>query len=617
MTGDQSQDRQGLRWELSSFFPVFDGPQMRAFKERLGSDLAGLQGLTARADPLAADSLAMWERIILKLEDLEARLGHLNAYVECLAAADAGNEAYQREEAGLRLLRAELDKAEIDLLQTFKEAPEADFAALLDRKALRGAAHPLRRLRLRAQHTMPREQEKLAAELAVDGLHAWGRLYNTQSGKLEFEMNWPDGRSERLPISRWRALMSHPDRRVGRAAFEGGNRTWAALADPCAAALNAIAGNRLTLQRHRGLDHYLDTALYQAQVSRETLEAMYQAIHANITVPRRIFQAKARAMGREGIWWFEREAPLPLSAAGELGWGDGSRLVAQSFRRAYPALADYYAMALDKRWIESENRGGKRPGAFCTGSEVTGEQRVYMTFAGALRDASTLAHEVGHAWHGWLMRDLRPFARSYPMTLAETASVFAEQLFAEGAIADPAISEGNKLLMLDGALGDAGIMLLDITARYEFERAFHDERRHGEVGVSRLQELMVQAQRQVWGEALLPDGEDPWFWASKLHFYITDLSFYNFPYTFGFLLAMALVRLFREGGQEFLPQYEEFLRKTGSGSAEEVVEAALGEDIRRSEFWAAGIHALEQPLGKYEELLAAQGAFGSSPAGEP
>ena len=612
MTGDQSQDRQGLRWELSSFFPVFDGPQMRAFKERLGSDLAGLQGLTARADPLAADSLAMWERIILKLEDIEARLGHLNAYVECLAAADAGNEAYQREEAGLRLLGAELDKTEIDLLQTFKEAREADFAALLDRKALRGAAHRLRRLRLRAEHTMPREQEKLAAELAVDGLHAWGRLYNTQSGKLEFEMNWPDGPSERLPISRWRALMSHPDRRVGRAAFEGGNRTWAALADPCAAALNAIAGNRLTLQRHRGLDHYLHTALYQAQVSRETLEAMYQAIHANISLPRRIFQAKARAMGREGIWWFEREAPLPLSAAGELGWGDGSRLVAQSLRRAYPALADYYAMALDKRWIESENRGGKRPGAFCTGSEVTGEQRVYMTFAGALRDASTLAHEVGHAWHGWLMRDLRPFARSYPMTLAETASVFAEQLFAEGAIADPAIPEGKKLLMLDGALGDAGIMLLDITARYEFERAFHDERRHGEVGVSRLRELMVQAQRQVWGEALLPDGEDPWFWASKLHFYITDLSFYNFPYTFGFLLAMALVRLFREEGQAFLPQYEEFLRKTGSASAEEVVKAALGQDIGRSEFWAAGIHALEQPLGRYEELLAAQGVGGNS-----
>jgi oligoendopeptidase F len=311
-------------------------------------------------------------------------------------------------------------------------------------------------------------------------------------------------------------------------------------------------------------------------------------------------------MGRTGIWWFEREAPLPLEAAGELGWNDGSRLVAQSFRLAYPALADYYAMALDKRWVESENRGGKRPGAFCTGSEVTGEQRVYMTFAGALGDASTLAHEVGHAWHGWLMRDLRPLARAYPMTLAETASVFAEQVFAEGIDADPGISAEQKLLTLDGALGDAGIMLLDITVRYEFERAFHDERRQGEVGVSRLRELMVKAQRQVWGDALLSGGEDPYFWASKLHFYITDVSFYNFPYTFGFLLAMALVRLFRQQGSAFLPCYEEFLRLTGSGTAEEVVKSAFGEDIRRREFWADGIRALEEPLRRYERLLAAR-----------
>jgi oligoendopeptidase F len=269
----------------------------------------------------------------------------------------------------------------------------------------------------------------------------------------------------------------------------------------------------------------------------------------------------------------------------------------------YPGLAGYFEQALEKRWIESEKRPGKRPGAFCTGSEVSGEQRVYMTFGGALRDASTLAHETGHAWHGWLMRDLRPMLRSYPMTLAETASVFAEQILAEGAASDPGLSDAQKLLVLDGELCDAAIMLLDITVRYEFERAFHDERARGEVGVSRLGELMSAAQRRVWADALLPDGTDPWFWASKLHFYITGTTFYNFPYTFGFLLAMALVRMFREKGPAFLADYERFLRLTGSGSAEEVVREALGQDIRKPEFWAAGISALEEPLARYQTLL--------------
>lgn len=591
-------------WDLGSFFPAFDGPEMRAFKERLRADVAALQEQAAGAGALSPATAERWEQVVLRLEDIEARLGHITAYVECLGAAEAANEAYSREEALLAQLGAEADKAEVDLLHAFKQAGEEVFAAFTARPRLLDAAHRLRRLRRRAQHTMSREQERLAADLAVDGLHAWGRMYNTLSGKLDFEMRWPDGRVERVPMAQWRALMSSADRRVGRAAFEGGNREWARIGDVCAAALNAIAGNRLTLNRYRGYGHYLEPALYQSQVERETLEAMYAAIHANLELPRRIFQAKASAFGRTGIWWFEREAPLELADSGELSWESGRQMVGRAFRQVYPALADYYEQALDSRWVESEKRPGKRPGAFCTGSELTGEQRVYMTFAGALRDASTLAHEVGHAWHGWLMRDLRPMARGYPMTLAETASVFAEQILAAGAGADPALPDPQKLSVLDGELCDAAVMLLDITVRYEFERAFHDERASGEVGVSRLGELMSQTQRRLWAGALLPDGTDPWFWASKLHFYITGTTFYNFPYTFGFLLAMALVDRFRRQGAAFLADYERFLRLTGSGSAEEVVQRALGEDIRRPDFWAGGIRALEEPLARYKALLA-------------
>ncbi len=590
-------------WDLRSFFPDFNGLEMLAFKARLRAEVAALLERAAGAGELTAANHARWEAVVLGLEDLEARLGHLTAYVECLGAADAGNEAYGREEAALAQLGAELEKAEIDLLHALKAVDDRDFAAFAAREKLIGAEHRLGRLRRRARHTMSREQERLAADLAVDGLHAWGRMYNTLSGKLDFEMRWPDGRVQRVPMAQWRALMGAADRRVGRAAFEGGNLQWARIGDVCAAALNAIAGHRLTLNRYRGHEHYLEPALYQAQVQRETLEAMYSAIHAHLELPRRIFRAKAVALGRAGIWWFEREAPLPLGAA-ELDWEAGSRLVGRAFRQVYPRLADYYEQALERGWIESEKRPGKRPGAFCTGSALTGEQRVFMTFAGALRDLSTLAHEAGHAWHGWLLRDLRPMASGYPMTLAETASVFAEQLLAAGLAADPGLAEAQKLLLLDGGLGDAAIMLLDITVRYEFERAFHDERASGELGASRLGELMSAAQRRVWADALLPDGLDPWFWASKLHFYITGTTFYNFPYTFGFLLAMALVRRFREQGAGFLADYERFLRLTGSGAAEEVVRRSLGEDLRKPEFWAGGILALEEPLARYESLLA-------------
>jgi oligoendopeptidase F len=161
--------------------------------------------------------------------------------------------------------------------------------------------------------------------------------------------------------------------------------------------------------------------------------------------------------------------------------------------------------------------------------------------------------------------------------------------------------------MLDGDLGGDAVMLLDITVRFEFEKAFHDERIKGEVSVSRLKELMVETQRRVFGDAMLPGGEDPMFWASKLHFYITGVTFYNFPYTFGFLLARALYNLFKQEGASFLPKYEEFLRLTGSDTVEGVVQRSIGEDITQPDFWARAIKSLEEPLAQYKELLAGEG----------
>ncbi|OGR60742.1 MAG: hypothetical protein A2X36_02595 [Elusimicrobia bacterium GWA2_69_24] len=596
---------QGVRWDLGGFFPEFNGSKMRVFKNRLAADAARLQKEAARLAPLSAKTAGRWEKLILAAEDLDARIGHLGSYVACLEAADAKNEAYSAEKARLSELGAQYAKLDVDLLRAFKDAPDAVFAAFLKRKPLAPIAYSLGRLRERARRTMSSDEEKLAADLCVDGFHSWGRLYDKVSGGLEFEMHWPDGRRETLPISRWRSLMSDADREVGRAAFEGGNRTWAGVQDVCAAALNAIAGFRLTLNRHRGIPHFLDRPLFAAGTSRKTLDAMYAAIQKNLPLAREIFRVKARSLGRKGIRFFEREAPLALKDSSRFTWEQGSGLVAQSFATAYPRLGEYYRQFLRDRWLESESRGGKRPGAFCTGSSVSNEQRVYMAFNGSLRDVETIAHEIGHAWHGHLLRDLRHWGREYPMTLAETASIFGEQILADGIYEDQRVGERQKLLMLDAELCGAAVMLLDITVRFEFEKAFHEERMKGEVSVSRLRELMVQTQRRVFGDALEPGGEDPLFWVSKLHFYITDVSFYNFPYTFGFLLAKALFTRFKAEGPAFLPKYEAFLRLTGSGTVEEVAHRSIGADVGNPAFWETSIRSLAAPLERYKKLLSA------------
>lgn len=404
-------------------------------------------------------------------------------------------------------------------------------------------------------------------------------------------------------MSQRRALMESSDRRVRKAAFDGGNAAWVAYETAAAAALNAISGTRLTLNRRRGVDHFLDIALFQSAISRKTLDALFEAIFSEIEVGRRLLRFKAKLMGLAGVAWYDLGAEIELPQNEAVSWNDGTRLVKDAFSAAYPALGAYTQSTFDRQWIDWSRRPGKRPGAFCTGSLLTKESRVYMTFNDTMGDVLTLAHELGHAYHGYTMRDTRTFGRGYPMTLAESASTFGEMLLLKGLLDDPNVSDRTKAFLLNLETGHSAIYLLDIPVRYEFEKAFYEERGKGEVSVSRLKELMAETQRSVLGDALEPGGEDPYFWASKLHFYITGTTFYNFPYTFGFLLSRGLFARFLKEGVDFLPRYETFLKRSGSDTAENVVRQTIGPDLTQPDFWVEAIRSLGPIQERLEAVL--------------
>jgi oligoendopeptidase F len=593
-----------MTWDLTSYFPAFNGPEMLQFKEAIRNDVTALQRAAAALPVLAVESAADWETLLLRHEDVMRRMSHLGSYVGCLASSDARNEDYLKEEAGLIRLRAEIAKIRIEFLRVLKEADDKSFAALKARSGLNGAENYLNRMREEAQRAMSTDKEVLATDLGIDGMQAWGRLYDTISAKLEFDMTFPDGTQKHLPMSQRRSLLDHPDRRVRKAAFDGGNAAWQAIEDTAAAALNAIAGTRLTLNRHRGVDHFLDIALFQAAITRRTLEAMFEALSANLEIPRRILQLKAKLMGQQSVAWYDLGAPLNLPGQEILSWDSAKSMVGESFAHAYPALGDFFKQqVIAKNWVDWEPRAGKRPGGFCTSSMLSKESRIFMTYNESLGDVLTLAHETGHAYHGLMMRDVRPYARGYPMTLAETASTFGEQVLMNGVLDDPSVPDRQKALILDVQIGHGAVYLLDIPVRYEFEKAFYEERTGGPLSISRLKELMVETQRRVLGEVLEAGGEDAYFWASKLHFYITGLTFYNFPYTFGYLLSRGLYAMFKNEGPRFLPKYEEFLRLAGSDTAENVVKRTIGKDIEKTVFWTDAIKSLEEPLNRLQTIL--------------
>ena len=583
------------RWSLDAWFTAFGAPDYTQCKADLVRDIAALSQSAASSTNIAST--------INDVEALGERLGHLSSYLGCLSADDANDEAVKADKAWLATLEAEWEKLMASLKSALAAVSDDAFTKLLSDKTLAGAEHAVKRLREEGRHQMKAELESLASDLNVDGLHAWGRLYDTISGKMEFPMTFPDGHTETVPMARRRALMSEPDRRLREAAFHAGQKPWNDHAETMAAALNGIAGTRLSLYQRRGIPHFLDTPLFDGAMSRASLDAMLEAIHTHIELPRRAIRAAAKLQGTPALHFFDLEAPQVKAAEEKpISWDEACATVDQAFSAAYPKLGNYFREMLQQRWIEAQPRAAKRPGAFCTGSPWKREERVYMTWHGTVHDLVTLAHEVGHAWHSCVLRPARSLAANYPMTLAETASNFGEMILLDGLLGDPHLTAQTKAYLLDQEMLRAHAYLINIPMRYEFEKAFYAERASGELSVTRFSDLMNEAQRKLYGDTLLPDGTDPMFWASKMHFFITGVSFYNFPYVFGYLLSQALFARFKAEGAAFLPRYEAFLAMTGSASCEEVVKQSLGEDLTNPEFWATALRAMEPTLAAYEKL---------------
>jgi len=588
-----------VSWDLTPFFASFDGEEYRAFRARLAEELDEQLATLRAIGGVTRERLDAWAALLVRVEAATARSAHLASYLGCLSASDSRDEAVSRELASAGAARAEQEKVYVLVREALRDADDDLFADLCADERLRSAAYFLTRVRERARWSMSASEESLAADLDPTGLSAWGRLYSRLSGKLEFALELRSQPVRHLPVSMTRTLLEDPDPAVRSAAFSGANAAWARSSDTVAACLNAIAGTRLALYARRGVADFLEPALFDAAISRATLDALLDAVRARGDLARSYLRRKARLLGRERLGWSDLLAPLPRSAPDRVPFESARIRIQSAFDAFHAPLGALARKAFERRWIDWESRAGKQPGGFCSGSSLLDESRIFLTFNGSPGDASTLAHELGHAFHGEVMSGVRPWARRSPMTLAETASTFGEQVLIDAALSASNGSDSSRLAILDGRLQDAAVFLLNIPTRFSFEKAVYEERADGELSVSRLCELMLRAQREWYGDALDSSDLDPWFWASKLHFYITTTSFYNFPYTFGYLFSLGLFARAKHEGSQFMPRYEALLRSTGSGSAEAIARDALGVDLTRPDFWHASLDLVESTLSEF------------------
>ncbi|MFQ3668541.1 MAG: M3 family oligoendopeptidase [Fimbriimonadaceae bacterium] len=585
-------------WNLDVYFPGLDSPELQAAIEAYRNRLKELEdwfdanGIGKREPAVLDDELvALFEETIARFNTLmeEARL--LYAYVHGSTDVDSRNERAQARESEVDAESPRMGKLRVRLTAWIGTLPVEEL--IVASEVAHAHAFPLRRAAKLAAKLMTPPEEALAAELSLTGSTAWGKLHGNMTSQLEVDVELADG-VRTLPMSAVRNLAYDPNRDVRRAAYEAEIAAWKRVEVPLAAAMNSIKGEANTLSRKRGWTSCLEEAIFSAHIDADALDAMLEAARDSFPVFRRYLHAKAKALGIGRMAWYDLFAPV----GGDREWSypDAEAFIVENFRTYSEKMAAFAERSFRERWIDAPPKPGKRDGAYCMGTRAD-ESRILMNFKPAFGSVSTLAHELGHAYHNLCLAERTPLQKGTPMTLAETASIFCETIIRKAAL--KAASAEERIGILEGSLQGACQVVVDITSRFEFESEVFERRAIRELSPRELCEIMTEAQKNTYGDGLEPDVLHPYMWAVKPHYY--GRGFYNFPYMFGLLFALGLYAIFESEPDAFRQSYDDLLSSTGLADAA-TLAAAYGIDIRSKAFWAGSLSVVAEDVAEFERL---------------
>ncbi len=593
-------------WDMTVVYPSLESPEFATGFEEVIRQIDDLVQLFDAHDvgqrvaaPLDDGTVTTFEEVTNQLNRLLERIETLNAYIAAFVTTDSRNSLAQAK-------ASELQQRQVKVAQLGTRYAawigSLDLPALIERSTMaREHAFPLEQLQVQAQHLMSPQEEALAAELRPSGGSAWSRLQGDVSSQLEVPLEVED-EPRLLPMSAVRNLAHDPDRVVRRRAYEAELAAWERAALPLAAAMNGIKGEVNTLAARRGWASPLDAALFDSRIDRTTLDVMLGAAEEAFPTFRRYLRAKARVLGVSALAWYDLFAPVGEDAAAAKRWdfATGSAFIVDRFGAYSPKLAQFAERAFRERWIDAEPRPGKRDGAFCM-SLRGDESRILANYQSSYDAVSTLAHELGHGYHNLCEAGLTPLQRETPMTLAETASIFCETIVREAAMAQT--DEQGQFAILEASLQNSCQIVVDIASRFRFEERVFGARRARNLAVEELNELMLGAQRETYGDGLDAEALHPYMWAVKSHYYSPGRSFYNYPYMFGLLFGLGLYAHYREEPEGFRRGYDDLLASTGRADAA-TLAARFGIDIQTRDFWRTSLDMIRLDVDRFETLVA-------------
>lgn len=587
------------RWDMDVYFAGLDSAGFKAAFDEVISDIHDLE---KTFDRLNIRRVSVPDVDAGVAEAVDAAMSGMNAvlekyqlvvtYIYSFISTDSRNDAAQA-------LMSQLDE-ELVTLEKLDTRLDA-FIGSLDTERLLGMSEQaqehefyVRQTVIAAKRQMSEPEEDLAASLLPSSAGAWSKLHGNITSRLTVDVALPDGETSSMPMSAVRNLAYDPDPAVRKAAYHAELAGWETVEVPLAAALNGIKGYGNVVNKRRGWDDSVATSLFANAIDPPTLEAMQQACIESFPDFRRYLKAKAKILGTESLAWWDMFAPL--GASEQWDYDRAKSFVVDQFATYSDRMAGLAQRAFDENWVDVPPRDGKRDGAFCMKIRRD-ESRVMMNFEPSFNSVQTLAHELGHAYHNLNSAPRTPMQQDDPMALAETASTFCQTIVFNAALAES--SGDQKLAMLEEALQDACQIIVDIHSRFLFEKGVFEGREKRDLSAEEMKELMLQAQRDTYGDGLDEQALHPYMWAVKGHYYSPGLSYYNWPYAFGMLFAFGLYARYRQEPDEFRKGYDDLLSSTGMYDAASLA-ARFGMDIRSVDFWRSSLDVCRERVIEFE-----------------
>ncbi|MDP2814201.1 MAG: M3 family oligoendopeptidase [Erysipelotrichaceae bacterium] len=536
-------------------------------------------------------------RFIRYSEEITTYISKLSQFANLTSATDARNEVALDFLNQLNVKSTALTQPSV-VFQTYLKGLDSLNHIIDSSSELKEYAFYLDQIKLRSQYMLSEKEEVAISKLTTTGSTAWSNLQNKLSSTLMVEVDL-DGEKLSLPLPAVRNFAYSEDIKKRVAGYLAEMEAYKKIEESSAAALNGIKGEVVTLCELRGYESALEETLIKSRMDKETLDAMLTAMRESLPAFRKYLRRKAELLGHgNGLPFYDMFAPM-----GEVNmtytYPQAMDFIITQFRTFSDKLADFTQNAYDHAWLDVEPREGKRGGAFCANLHGIKESRILSNFSGSFSNMTTLAHELGHAYHGTTLIDESVLNSRYPMPIAETASIFCETIVVNAALKNA--SREEQLAILESSISDSTQVIVDIYSRFLFESALFDQRKNSVVSVAKLKELMISAQKEAYGDGLDQNLLHSYMWVNKPHYYSAGLNFYNFPYAFGLLFSKGLYAEYLKRGDEFVEQYDELLNATGKELVADVA-MRMNVDVRNPDFFRSSLALIEKDIDKFIEL---------------